>query len=749
MSKVRVSLWLNGPPSDQQGTIHGTLKKFTCADLATEMDPSTITYREITSDESNPLWKVNDKEIRMFSMDIDPTQLDYVLTAGCQPIIDIGANATQVGEDEYDLAYASGGTFRNAGLTAQPADWYVCGHTKYYVKTVVPDSINEVTWNCYKPVGWTETSSQYSPISFDTAHPEKYYVTDAPAAIDIYFNSAAHFGIGAYNEAEVLGAYDSCSIRRFFGPNMYNWRLTYPTLSGSSPGYWNAYWDLGNGYPGTRVFGAADLTDVLDGSYATRYKYYAFAHQYDPDNTGTPETYIGFLFTTENALGQVTSASALIMSQDIASGVIKTPDGGEISGVEGGNPNWDEDSDNRDPEDDDDVITNWNGKAGIFMPGYHRYVLSTAHSGQFAAFTTNLWNPSLWQSFINTVFKPIEAVITCHVMPTQLAPPATQTLSPIIVAGNDMSDGVSVPTFGSDADIAKYEFPTVNIPLRFDGFADFTNTAVYIHLPYIGTKPIDLSQCMGGSISVVYYSEVFSGDCCAWVYVSDKDGNGRNLYEFKGNCSKEIPLTSRPSWLANALSFAGMITPPMASGVKAAVGIGASSIMAGGEFAPVFSESIAGGAGVVETFRGLSADWGVLSGAARNSYGAMSDTVSSTLGGFGPAINKISEGMSSVGAAAGAGKGTLNSNGAGGNVTTPTDNHCYLIIERPVWNNPLNYAQLFGLPSDVGGTINASSENAPFEGFLSVRQIELVGIQATVEERDEITALMQAGVYVS
>jgi hypothetical protein len=82
------------------------------------MDPSAITYREVAHDELNPLWQVNGKEIRMFSMDIDPTQLDYVLTAGCQPIIDIGANATSVGTDEYDLAYAPGGTFRSAGLTS-------------------------------------------------------------------------------------------------------------------------------------------------------------------------------------------------------------------------------------------------------------------------------------------------------------------------------------------------------------------------------------------------------------------------------------------------------------------------------------------------------------------------------------------------------------------------------------------------------------------------------------------------------
>jgi hypothetical protein len=275
----------------------------------------------------------------------------------------------------------------------------------------VPDSINEVTWNCYKPVGWTETSSQYEEINFDIAHPEKYYITDAPAAIDIYFNSAAHFGIGAYNEAEVLGAYDSCSIRRFFGPNMYNWRLTCPNLYGASPGYWNAYWDLGNGYAGTRIFGSTDLTDILHGSYSTRYKYYAFAHQYDPDETGTPETYIGFLFTAENGLGQIISASALIMSQEVASGVIRTPDGGEISGIEGGDGSWDDSSDNDDDDENEEktIGNSWSDSYYYGSGGLNRFKIDIGFNDQLGAFyefCRNLWAPSFFEAYKNFNTSP-------------------------------------------------------------------------------------------------------------------------------------------------------------------------------------------------------------------------------------------------------------------------------------------------------------------------------------------------------
>jgi hypothetical protein len=115
-----------------------------------------------------------------------------------------------------------------------------------------------------------------------------------------------------------------------------------------------------------------------------------------------------------------------------------------------------------------------------------------------------------------------------------------------------------------------------------------------------------------------------------------------------------------------------------------------------------------------------------------------------------PAVDKIAAGIGKVASAAGAGQGVVNSNGGSGSVTTLTDTSCYLIIERPQWSNPQYYGELFGFPSDIGGTINAASDfSGPFEGFLSVRQIELENITATIAERDEITQLLKAGVYLS
>lgn len=114
--------------------------------------------------------------------------------------------------------------------------------------------------------------------------------------------------------------------------------------------------------------------------------------------------------------------------------------------------------------------------------------------------------------------------------------------------------------------------------------------------------------------------------------------------------------------------------------------------------------------------------------------------VGGALKGAGAGLNSLANSVS----AANSGTATLGSNAQTGPVSAPIDTQCYLIIARSKWSNPENYAEQFGYPSDIGGTINSK----PFEGFLSCRTIVLNGLTATDAERSEIAALMASGVYV-
>jgi len=296
MSKVRVNVYLNGPTFDAPGNVHGTLKKFVCADLATEMPPEALTFREISYTEGYPRWSINNKDIDMFSIAIDPQYVgDYVLTAGCEPIIDVGITSQQITEnEEYNIVSKPDATFTIAAQGTRPDDWYVRGDTKYYIKET--KTYNGVSYNVWNPVGFTNPNNQYAPATFDPN--ETYYITDSPTAMDVYFASNAHFGMVMQIGLEQnYGNY--IETRRLFGPSGYNWRPSYPYLSGAMPGLWKSDWEGGH-IPGAYTWDYTIPTaSVIANTYDYRWKVYMFAHQMNN------ETYIGFLYTIENGLGIV------------------------------------------------------------------------------------------------------------------------------------------------------------------------------------------------------------------------------------------------------------------------------------------------------------------------------------------------------------------------------------------------------------------------------------------------------------
>jgi hypothetical protein len=111
----------------------------------------------------------------------------------------------------------------------------------------------------------------------------------------------------------------------------------------------------------------------------------------------------------------------------------------------------------------------------------------------------------------------------------------------------------SVPCFNKMTIFKRIADYTFEKPYS-DSFADYTNTQMYIHLPYIGTYPIDPHICVS-KIIVDYYVDVETGDCVAKILLDDGSENGKNpggngkyLYEFKGNCGRKITLRQRDNF---------------------------------------------------------------------------------------------------------------------------------------------------------------------------------------------------------
>lgn len=400
--------------------------------------------------------------------------------------------------------------------------------------------------------------------------------------------------------------------------------------------------------------------------------------------------------------------------------------GGLPSEIGGGDGTFDYPSDNTGDKDgttETARATLWNNSVNTFTPGYNKYKISTAAPQPLLEMFKQLWDPDIWQGFANKFMNPIQSIISCHIMPQNLVDSYNGTPEEIHAGGVTLSENYSATTFKDFYRV--YHVGSYDFGKATASFADYDNTSIYIHLPYIGVKQIDTTAVQHGSISIDYAADSLTGDVIAFITCFDRYDNSRQRYSFKGNCARNLPLVQKvpPSTLIG--------TSLIGAGAGALFGMG--GVMAG-EIASYLS-----GAG------GLGA-------AASMGFAGLGEAIAFDKNLFAKAGGSaLKAGVgTSLGQAIMAGQQLTTSNAEGGGVSTPIDTSCFLIVPRPMWSNPLKYSKQFGYPSDVSGTINASdiTSGSKFIGFLSVRSIKLDGIAATDDEIAEIDQLMKAGVYV-
>ena len=447
---------------------------------------------------------------------------------------------------------------------------------------------------------------------------------------------------------------------------------------------------------------------------------------------------IGILQKTYAAFGGAfTRLSLRVINEDIYGDIVHEGDppeptppteedwvhGGLPSEIGGGDGTFDYPSDNTGDKDgttETARATLWNNS--FANVGYNKYKIPAGTPQPLEEMLNQLWDPGIFQSFQNQFRNPISAIIACHIMPQNLVDAYNGTPEEIHAAYATLSEGYPATTFKDfyrTYHVGSYDFGKATA-----SFADYDNTAVYIHLPYIGVKQIDIAAVQHGSISVDYTADSLTGDVTAFITCFDRYNNSRQRYSFKGNCARKLPVVQIDSPLTKMVT--GLATGVVAGALTGGVGALAGSL--GAYFSSGGSLFSGGGLGAIGETLKLDAP----------SIGK------ATLGGAGTGL------VTSAGKASISAQSVTSSNAEGGSVSTPIDTSCFLIVPRPMWSNPLKYSKQFGYPSDVSGTINASdiTSGSKFIGFLSVRSIKLDGIAATDDEIAEIDQLMKAGVYV-
>lgn len=183
-----------------------------------------------------------------------------------------------------------------------------------------------------------------------------------------------------------------------------------------------------------------------------------------------------------------------------------------------------------------------------------------------------LYNPTLaqlnslaaymWTGLDLTAFKkifadPMECILGLSLVPVAVPDGSTEE----IFVGN-IGTGVSMTKANSQ--YVEVDCGTLEVKEFWGAYLDFSPyTKLELYLPYIGIHQVDADEIVGKTIHIKYHVDILTGACIAYVKCGDSV-----LYSFNGQCSANVPLTSR-DWtntLNGIISIAGSIGSLVASG---------------------------------------------------------------------------------------------------------------------------------------------------------------------------------------
>lgn len=199
------------------------------------------------------------------------------------------------------------------------------------------------------------------------------------------------------------------------------------------------------------------------------------------------------------------------------------------------------------------------------------YAIYNPTLAQINSFGAWLWSDSFIDQIKKLFNDPMQAIIGLHKV---YANPVTGGAQSIKVGYLD--SGVSANVVSNQ--YTTIDCGTVNLSESFYNVFDYAPyTEVNLYLPFIGIVGLDVADVMRSSIHIIYHVDVLSGACLAEVKVV-RDGAGGTLYQYTGNASVTLPISSG--------SYIGMI-----SAVAGIAGGIAGTIASGGSALPILASA--------------------------------------------------------------------------------------------------------------------------------------------------------------
>lgn len=310
------------------------------------------------------------------------------------------------------------------------------------------------------------------------------------------------------------------------------------------------------------------------------------------------------------------------------------------------------------------------------------------------------------------VSDALQFIVSCRLFPCSLATlvSTTQVSSiPIGTGAFALQCGTSSEPnfFIANEATAILNCGDIYIPKEYNDYRDFENTKITAYLPFCGSVELNPQDVVGKWLGCTYAIDLFDGSCKAFIYtLSGNDvgyeGAYYNVAIKQGQCGFLIPMSgTQAGQVASRQKVDGYTDGALL--YQAAAGLMESAMALGGysDANPVagFNKMItAGTASSVLTAQRL---------------GRAGISAPTTSGGSGF-----------------------------------TDFHqpasAYVQIRRSYYQEPLQYEHSIGFPTNGAVYDNLSQ----FSGFIKCVNVDLSGFTCHEDERSEIKALLESGVYL-
>lgn len=427
----------------------------------------------------------------------------------------------------------------------QPDDWALHYRDRYYTRRSVTAT------------GFSGTIYVYDAVSSTYSDTTQYYKYDG-AQIMYYTVGGGFFGVARYFRTFTTNRtrlYDLCGVlRRFSDP-------------GGSPSTDPFIWRSG-GATGPELVGFAATGATVQGDALTvipqavgvvygRMLLQLIAFDFE----GTQ--YIGIVFIQTSIDGIPQNAHVAAVSMPFWIGEAQRPNYGRASGINWGQGTFADPSQPVGIPGIPSAIT-----ATDFGAGMHIRTLSQANA--LPQLMAQLWGTgSFWSAWKNVRFDPLSCIVSLHVIPWQILPEISFTQLSIALTKLD------VPNGRPPSRVVDISRGTVSIPEYYGSRLDYApHTSANIYLPFIGDYPLDISDIMGGSLSLTYRVDIATGDCIAFLLGTDRRGLTTISKSYRGNCAFRIPVSGSDNGGAGMLSA-------LSSLVGGAVSIATGNVVGG------------------------------------------------------------------------------------------------------------------------------------------------------------------------